>query len=315
MIARALPILSCALLGCAAAAQSLSPLEVLKRYYTNRGKVPCVLVQNYTGEKSVTRMKYVSDGEGNMVWRVIQPLADEGKSTYVTPEWLIAIDPARKQIFKMESPVLGRFSPTRVSKLMSANYKLSHEPMTTIAGRPAYHVKAVPKAAGLPTKQFYVDKELFMLLKVDNEVAGRPFGTSMEVISCRPDEDVEIDLPDENDPDWKVIEQWGPVFIKAIDEDVADELDFQPVAPKTLGMGFELEAMFLAGKEHAPYLQLRYTDGLTLVSVMVAQNSRDSKQFPFRTAVASGSIKAAIEGDIPSGIANKLIRTYLAAKR
>jgi len=293
-----------------------SSLDLLAKYYNSRGKVRCEMVQNYRVDASSMRIKFVSDGEGRMMWHVIQPLAQEGQMTLIDNDYVYMFQKDKMCATRVLSPLKGRMPVKGIEQLIRRNYRLSAAQPTSVSGRPAFKVIAYPNTTGLPTRTFWIDRTMYVLLRAEAEVNGQHIGWTVDTISARELEDVEITNPAEEEEGWSVEKQWGPRLVSSMGTWVQDRLGFRAWAPAQIDNGFDLESIFLNGDSKSPYLELRYTDGLSTCTLMIAKKSHKSPIFASKRTVipAQGELKGVYETELPESVGTKLINSYFRRK-
>ncbi len=219
-------------------------------------------------DKVLQRLKLEQRGMGEQFSTVLQPLSMQGvtylddgkKSLMYLPDQKIMFE-CQEQATEMAGEAADRM------ELAARNYEMNVESnvASLVAGRSTFCVVAKPKVAGLPSRQFYLDQKTLYPLRFATSGPDGQWKVSMDTQV--------VNFP--KDMPCIAFNHIGAVrtikFNPSVDldsvRDASDRLGFDPVMPRSLPMGFEVQRSELRTNDQGQLAVLWLTDGLASARV------------------------------------------------
>lgn len=261
-----------------------------------------------------TMFKVSISKDGKQRKEVLQPLRMQGYLSIDDGKRMKVLMPDDRTLLDQESPQPGSHDLQHRLKLISKNYRLRvYRPRPgespTVAERPVLIISAKPKADGLPTKRFYIDKKTYFVLRIETESDGED-----PVI----DYDTKyVSYPAQLAPEtFRMDPVVGVVKIhydrrKSLPSGKAaiKEVGFEPIVPHELPMGFEIQDAQVNNSSDWRSVVLRITDGIAMASIYEWKpQSGDGR--PQNRARDINGVRVLIKADFSSDVSEKLLDTF-----
>lgn len=197
---------------------------------------------------------------------VLQPLSMQGAVLFNKGSKSFTYLPDQRIVVECDNDFEGLDEIAARAELAARNYELSF--MTTapdVAGRSTYCVVAEPRVAGIPARQFYLDQQTLYPLRFSTQATGGSWRISMDTQVV----DFPKDMPQ---PDFNPVGvprkvKFDPAQPLNRISNVRDRLGFEPVVPRNLPYGFQIQRAELRRNQDGQLAMLSLTDGLATARV------------------------------------------------
>ena len=243
--------------------------ELLIRSLRQARSVNVVAIITKAGDKAsgFQRLKLEQRAMGAQLKTVLAPLSMQGLTFLDDGQKSLMYLPDEKLVFECQA--FSEMSDEAVARMALAakNYELSAQVAELVAGRPTFRVMASPKVSGLPARQFYFDQKTLYPLRVATEAANGQWQVSMDTQM--------VDFPREMpntcfkfDPIGAAKKiRFEPAQQLNLVPNARDRLGFEPVLPRRLPLGFQVQRAELRSNDDGQLAVLWLTDGLATARV------------------------------------------------
>lgn len=219
-------------------------------------------------DKVLQRLKLEQRGMGEKFSTVLQPLSMQGVSYLEDGNKSIMYLPDQKIMFecKQEAAEIAEEAADRM-ELASRNYDMAVDTTAAamVAGRSTFCVVAKPRAAGLPSREFYLDQKTLYPLRFATAGPDGQWKVSMDTQVV----DFPKEMPNIAFNHIGVVRtiKFNPA--QPLDDvpNASDRLGFDPIMPRRLPMGFEVQRSELRTNDDGQLAVLWLTDGLATARV------------------------------------------------
>lgn len=312
---RLLSLFLLAIAGNAFAVQADSAREIIRRIVEMRRTPPCTLVQTqvYDMSDGVAQFVVEFDGNGRSRRTAIKPLRIQGTISIDNGKYWATILPDEKRVMLQESAMANRIPANFRMDLIDRNYKLSVSRSKEIAGRKSVTVVALPKFPEMPRREYSLDAETDVVLRVVLFEQGAKERVLLDTIAVRygskpPDEFFEIPFSG----GYKVDK--CPTLRKIQSRSSAGKaVGFAPRTPKSLPFGFAVAEAHLCGEKDAPFIAVRISDGFAQGTVYQWDGKKRAEGFPFThefDVQDLAGVRYLIFGELPKDVKAKLIEFF-----
>ncbi len=280
--------------------------------------VAAIIMQRMVDEPTrMQQIQVVLSKDGRLRHTVLQPLSQQGMESVDDGRVTRTFIPDRKMVIEMPSPRLTPCDAISRIKLAERNYTLRVEDSPRVAGREAVLVSALPRSTDMAERRYTIDPRTGYLLKLETVSDGKAT-TSFETKF--------VDYPRELPRDVFEFQRLSgsvKVVVRTPQElkdprNAAHQLDFEPILPSSLPMGFVIEGTEVVNPERGHMIGVRITDGLVKGSVYQWPKSDEAKmKFPMQGAsvLDIGNVRLMLMADIPFEARQKLLSAFAAAGR
>jgi hypothetical protein len=212
------------------------------------------------------RLKIEQNARGAQQSTVLQPLYMQGVTLVNDGSKSYTYWPDQRMVLECDGDLEGLADIESRAELAAQNYELTIEiDGERIAGRPTVRVWAEPKVAGIPARQFYLDEQTLYPLRLMQETAAGGWKVNMDTqVVDFPKEMPSINLNLVGTPRKVKFDAAQPLSSV---RNAKDRLGFEPVVPKKLPFGFQVQRSELRRNEDGQLIMLWLTDGLATARV------------------------------------------------
>ena len=215
---------------------------------------------------------------------------------------------------------IGEF-PTENVQLLFKNYNVRALEGGRVAGRRTYLLEIDPKLAGKPSRKVWTDAEVGVVLKMEHydfrkrlrwlfaydEINFKP-GIDESVFRLQ--EGTQEGKEPPRPPRWDREELWNPDKGEPDLGNIRKRAQLSVVLPDQIPAGFVLRSIYAVKFGNRKNVHLRYTDGLTILSVF--QSSSEDEKREDRPPLEHGSIEkiniGGVECEVISGGPMSILR-------
>jgi len=212
------------------------------------------------------KLKLEQKAMGDQYRQILQPLSQQGIAYLDSGKKSFMYLPDQRIVFECDSDIEGLQDLASRAELAAKNYELRCEAAASqVAGRSTYCVVAEPRVEGLPARQFYLDQQTLYPLRFALAGDNGSWKISMDTQVI----DFPKDMPDlilnpVGTPRKVKFDPAQPLFGV---RNLKGRLGFDPVVPKQLPFGFEVQRSELRKNEDGNLAVLWLTDGLATARV------------------------------------------------
>lgn len=244
--------------------------ELLMRSMAEGRQTPVIAIlfqRSIGGPSAKMQVKVEQSKDGRSKLTVLQPLSMENVTYVDDGKHLRTYLPDAQHLIVQESPRLRQQDLHERMAIAEQNYRFRIEQATTIAGRRAQCVVAVPKSKDMAARRYYIDEDTAFLLRMEkvgpNNQAVVQLDTKLiKFPKSIPHGNFEVR------PIKKPRTFNCPAPEKMASAQAARSLlGFTPVVPKSLPYGFRVQEPQIAGGEEFRFAAIRLTDGLVNATV------------------------------------------------
>jgi hypothetical protein len=248
--------------------RSIGPDEMLLRSMQQARSVNVVAIITKLGESDAVlqKLKLEQKARGDQYRQVLQPLSMQGVTYLDHGGKSFMYLPDQHVVFECESDAEDTQNIAQRAELAAQNYELRCEAAAAqIAGRAAYCVTAESKVKGIPSRQFYIDQQTFYPLRFALGDGDGDWKISMDTEAV----DFPKDMPQfyfEPVGTARKVKFEMAQTLSSVTR-VRDRLGFDPILPKKLPFGFQIQRSELRRNEDGNLAMLWLTDGLASARV------------------------------------------------
>jgi hypothetical protein len=199
-------------------------------------------------------------------------------------------------------------------ELAGRNYSMSVEasPMPQmVAGRSTYCVVATPRAPGVPARQFYLDQKTLYPLRFATAGPDGQWKVSMDTQVV----DFPKDMPCIAFNHIGVVRtiKFNPSVDLELVSDASDRLGFDPVMPRRLPMGFEVQRSELRTNDEGQLAVLWLTDGLATARVYEFRDPSMQEgiwSLGSNTVLTEDGVTMMMVSDLSNAVRRKLMQSF-----
>jgi len=254
--------------------------------------------QSATAVVCRTRFTPPCPSSASMYWAVIaSPFVTEtSPSADGETEVVRAQRPARAWVgaaIKRDPKVMA---PEREREILLRNYRAVLEGEDQVAGRPAWVLSLKPLVSGKPSQTLLVDRETSVILENKRFRARGSFAVHSRFTAFEPRPDLDGALF-RAEPDREAVEHGlDPAFFRP--DELRAELEEHVPSPETLPGGFVLESTDLYEIRGSLVRHLRYTDGLSVLSVFATDRPVRAPRRSSPTETRPGAFRLSSSGKV-----------------
>ncbi|MDE2237313.1 MAG: hypothetical protein KGK30_05440, partial [Elusimicrobia bacterium] len=187
-------------------------------------------------------------------------------------------------------------SPKQERALLLKNYRLSASGPESVAGRPCWLLKIVPRAAGKPEQTLWLDQETHVLLENKRALPGKPLAAMVLYTSFKPEDSLPDSLFALNLSSAPLRPVLAPEFLTLaqLNAQTGNALKLPGVLPG----GFEFESADHFTVRRSIVRHARYTDGLTVLSLFLTDKPVRMPRGGSSEGLASASLRLSSAGSV-----------------
>ncbi len=268
-----------------------------------------IVVRKSSSKDRGTMQVKISQRAGVSKTSVLSPLPIQGVTTVDDGRNWSTYIPDENRVISQESP--RRSLSGRAKRAADQNYRFTSEGVTNIAGRKAFAIVAMPKAAEMPSRRYWIDTEYPLMLRMEVLINDKPFllmdtkaisfiTVSEESLRLQPAADV------------RKIWMTAPEKFRNAAEAI-DRVGFKPSMPQLLPFGFIVHEPQIVGDKNDKFVALRLSDGLASAT-LYQWNSRNPNPVPCSdkaTVREANGVKMRLVGDLPEAVLARLLETFV----
>lgn len=194
------------------------------------------------------------------------------------------------------------------------NYEVTFDDEAQVAGRATLVVFLKSKLSGVADRRLFIDSENRLILRYVVYTPGERPLTTVDTLSVDfTDQPNEAYLDRVGTKSAEKVWSWGPRELLA-PEDSLNYLDFEPSVPDALPAGLQLQAIHMVGSEARPFIGVRLTDGMAVVTVYLW---RKGEREPFDGQLHAQSrdgIRCLVQGDASTALMRELAELFIRAR-
>lgn len=245
-----------------------SPIDYLRRSLVARDRTAVVLIQSqrpsmHSDDSLVSKVEY--NGLGGWRRTVMQPLRLQGAAAMSDGKFMTMVNPADKSVSRM--PASETTSTERRMEWVSKNFRAVRDRNLTIAGRNAIQLTFWARNRGIPSRRIALDAETNFMLKNEVPRKGQSSIVLLDTMSAEFFSNPLPQLIDFGVPSDYRLRIEGPRRSIADVSDARRLTNFDPIMPKQVPFGFELEDIELRSANPRSILAFRLRDGFNTVVV------------------------------------------------
>ena len=241
---------------------------------------------------------------------ITQPLIFAGIVSYDNGDYWKNFDPQTNVVRIEKSPATFQMDIAQRKRLIEKNYETRFAGEATIAGRRTRVIQMQGRHDEMASRRLYVDAENSLILRY---IVQQPDGTSTTTVDTKSlDLNPTIDsgsLEAIGGDGAKVVKTWGPIEVRS-SRDAEKYAGFVPQVPSSFSAGLQVQAIHVVGTEERPFVGVRLTDGMAVVTVYLWKPGESE---PFRgdyDAKASNGIRCKVVGEVSASLKSTLARAF-----
>jgi hypothetical protein len=296
-------------------AKNLDARLLLMRSMQSARMVNVIAIITKQGENDRVRqrLKLEQHAMGPQFRTVLQPLSIQGMTFLDDGQKSMVYLPDQQMAFECERVADFAEDIAERMALAEENYNIRLDTSQSVAGRPTFRVVASPKAPGLPARQFYLDQETLYPLRFTMASGGGKWKVAMDT------QVVEFprDMPQRHyriDPVGAArkmkIEAGKP--LNSV-RNASDRLGFNPVVPKRLPLGFEIQQSELRQNEDGAQAVLWLSDGLATARIYqyrCPQMREGIWSLGNNTVLTEDGVTMMMVSDLPASVRRALLSAF-----
>lgn len=303
-----------ALLSSFAVARDDTSLRLLREaldstYRINARKIVVLSSDRYEfGSMSVSVLQ--SRG-GEVLTTVVQPLSMQGFKTIDDGKTLKSYCPDLKKVWFQESPRVHQPTADYRLSIAERNYRISHREVDEkISGRAITLVTADARSVEMPTRRYFLDRETRTLLRLETvDEKGR----ATSLMDTRAIEFLAtVQRSQFNALPTNIKPEPMETPLRTSPGKAAVEVNFRPILPSRLPLGFEIEGVDVLREKGANLVALRITDGLATATVYLWDPREDVNvlQSPGMRERTINGMKVRVIGDLPMAAKDRILQGF-----
>ena len=293
--------------------KSVDARMLLLRSMQSARTVNVIAIITRQDDKVRQRLKLEQHAMGPQFRTVLQPLSIQGMTFLDDGQRSMVYLPDQQMAFECERSSDFTDDVAERMALAEENYEIRLDASQSVAGRPTFRVVASPKAPGLPARQFYLDQEtLYPLRFTMGDGSGRwKIAMDTQVV------EFPRDMPTRDfrfDPLGAArrmkIEAGRPLNTV---RNVSDRLGFNPVIPKRLPLGFEIQQSELRQNEDGAQAVLWLSDGLATARIYqyrCPQMREGIWSLGNNTVLTEDGVTMMMVSDLPASVRRTLLSAF-----
>jgi hypothetical protein len=257
------------------------------------------------------RLKIEQNAKGGQLSTVLQPLSMQGAALFNDGNKSFTYWPDQRIVIECDSDSERIQDIEARSELAAQNYNLRIERSgRPVAGRAAICIYADPKVPGLPSRQFYLDQQTLYPLRLMQENEGQWKMTLDTQVVNFPKDMPEINLNLVGTPRRVRLD---PAQRLAGITDCKDRLGFDPIVPKHLPSGFQVQRAELRRNQDGQLAMLWLTDGLATARVYEFRCNQMREGIWSQgssTVLTEDGVTMTLVSDLQSNIRRRLLQAF-----
>lgn len=248
---------------------------------------------------------------GEVLTTVVQPLSMQGFKTIDDGKTLKSYYPDLKRVWYQESPRVHQPSADYRLSIAERNYRISHREVDEkISGRTVTLVTADARSPEMPTRRYYLDRETRTLLRLETlDDKGR----ATSLMDTRAIEFLtSVQRSQFNALPSGIKPEPMETPLRTSPGKAAIEVNFRPILPSRLPLGFEIEGVDILREKGANLVALRITDGLATATVYLWDPRDDVNvlQSPGMRERTVNGMKVRVIGDLPLAAKDRILQGF-----
>lgn len=296
--------------GCVSAQQSKDPWDSLVRALdrTRKVSVEAVVLKKGTQDSNTFRMRLEQNAKGTQRTTVIGPLSHQGIVIVDDGKQLKTYWPDLNKMLVQESIRATKDELMQRLQLAAKNYKFEYLQNTSVAGRNAFVVCAVPKNSQMPKREYTIDEKNYYIYRIETSIKGERT-SYLDTVAVKFLSDSEVaDLALK--PLKAVSVTNSPPSISFFNPDsVTSKVGFKPAIPATLPFGFQIFDKKING-EKLKYAAIMVSDGLSHAVIFQYPSSWEDLDPTAITREAKG-VKMQAVGELPPTVLDKILDSFM----
>jgi len=292
--------------------QDEKALKLLLNALEAQRDVKATLIQRRSvGRQTVTVKVQIVPGRG-IRSTVIEPQIYAGVVSFDDGvEWR-NYDPFNNTLRIEKSPAKFHLDVRFRGSVIRQNYIVTFDDDSAVAGRATRVVHMRGKVAGVVDRRLFIDSNNNLILRYIIYNPGEQPFTTVDTISVDfGNQPNEAYLDRIGAKGAKEVRSWGPRELKR-PEDALRYVDFQPKVPHGIPAGLQLQSIHMVGTAANPFIGVRLTDGMAVVTVYLWRQGKAGEPFngAFQAETADG-IRCYVQGDVTTAAKKRLAKMFI----
>lgn len=291
------------------------PLKTLLNALGSQRDVCVSMVQvRSEGEQTITVSVQIVPNRGIRA-TIMQPLVYSGMVSLDDGEVWKNYDPHEDMVRIEKSPAKFKLEMSFRKRLIEKNFTVSQDGTAIVAGRSTDVIVLKARKPDMADRRLYIDRSTSLILRyVVIQPESSPLTTiDTKSVTVGPEVDMEK-FVQIGSADAKVVKAWGPIDVPDTAA-AARYAGFEPRIPPDLPAGLERQAIHVVGSSNRPFVGVRLTDGMAVVTVYLWQSKGggDRAEAPFKDvadAVAPDGTRCKVVGDVSPRVREALATAF-----
>ncbi|MCH8979772.1 MAG: hypothetical protein IH945_11100 [Armatimonadetes bacterium] len=221
-------------------------------------------------------------------------------------------DPGTNTVRIEKSPAKFHLDVRFRGKAIRKNYDVTFENDSQVAGRATIVVLMKGKVNGVSDRRLFIDAKNNLILRYIVYNAGKKPLTTVDTLSVDfSNQPNEAYLDRIGSKGAKEVKSWGPRELQT-PQDALQFVDFEPKVPEALPAGLQLQAIHMVGTEPRPFIGVRLTDGMAVVTVYLWRKGMEGEPFGgLGHAESADGIRCLVQGDVASSFKRRIARLFI----
>lgn len=269
----------------------------------------CMVQSRSDGGQTVTVSVQIVPRRGVRA-TITQPLIYAGIVSYDNGEQWRNFDPQMNVVRIEKSPATFQMEISQRKKLIEKNFETRFAGEATIAGRRTRVILMKGKHDDMADRRLYVDSENSLILRYIVQQPDSDPVTTVDTKSIDLNPTIDLGtLENVGGEGAKVVKAWGPIELRS-SRDAERYSGFVPQVPSSIPAGLQVQAIHVVGTEERPFVGIRLTDGMSIVTVYLWKPGENE---PFKgdyDAKAANGIRCKVVGEVSTQLKSNLARTF-----
>jgi hypothetical protein len=282
---------------------------LIKALEAQRDVRVCMVQSRSDGGQTVTVSVQIVPRRGVRA-TITQPLIYAGIVSYDNGDYWKNFDPHMNVVRIEKSPATFQMDIGRRKKLIEKNFETTFGGEAMIAGRRTKVVLMKGRHEGMASRRLYVDAENSLILRY---IVQQPDSDPITTVDTKSiDLDPQFDLGELESiggEGAKVVKAWGPIELRQA-KDAEKYVGFVPQVPSSLAAGLQTQAIHVVGTEQRPFVGVRLTDGMAIVTVYLWKAGEDE---PFKgdyDSKSASGVRCKVVGEVSDAVQANLARAF-----